>query len=286
MTQSISVIIPTVGEKSLIQALNAVVPQLTDTDELIVVGRFCESLSSRFPSVKFIPTNSIISPGAARNIGMTYACGDIFLFTDSDCVPTNNWVSGHRFHQSQNQKIVGGGVILNHHHFLALADNVSMFHEFSSTQPKTKKHRLPSCNLSVHRSVWDHLGGFDESLPRGEDSDWTLKMSQNGYPIFFFPDLSIQHLTERSTPKDIFNHWLESGKHNVQVRKKFTSEYNHPSWIYSPWFLTLFSPLIALFSTLKIFLRPNNLFYVSTLPLVFLTKLFYCWGGALSTKKI
>lgn len=282
MAQSISVIIPTVGEETLEQTLRAIILQITDLDEVIVVGTFSCELPKKFSNINFVSTNSTVSAASARNLGMKIAKGDIFLFTDSDCIPDSDWMSGHRYYQNLNQLVIGGGVDINHSNFWSLADNISMFHEFSTTQPMAKKERLPSCNLSVHRSVWVSLGGFNESFPRGEDSDWTLRMSQNGYTLFFYPQLSIKHFTERATLKAVLSHWLESGKHNVRVRRKFIKEYQHPRWLYSPWLLVLLSPLISLWATLRIFSQRRFINYLATLPIVYFTKVVYCWGAAQS----
>lgn len=280
MAQSVSVIIPTVGEETLEQTLLAIIPQVSELDEIIVVGTYSDELPGRFSNVKFISTHKCTIAGAARNLGMKIAKGDIFLFTDSDCIPDKNWISGHRYYQNQNQQIVGGGVDLNHHNFLSLADNISMFHEFSTAQLPSKKDRLPSCNLSVHRSVWTTLGGFDETFPRGEDSDWTFRMSQRGYQLFFYPNISIRHLTVRTSLNAVLDHWLQSGKWNVHVRRKYLKEYKHPHWLYSNWLLILLSPIISVWVTLKIFSQKRFFKYWATSPLVYFTKIFYCWGAA------
>lgn len=285
MAQSISVIIPTVGEKTLKQTLLAIIPQLSELDEIIVIGTYSDELPGRFSNVKFVSTQNTINAASARNLGMKNATGNIFLFTDSDCIPDKNWISGHRYYQNKNQQIVGGGVEIDHPSFLSLADNISMFHEFSSRQPRTRKKHLPTCNLSVHRSVWINVGGFDESFDKsgGEDSDWTLRMSRKGYQLLFEPHLTVKHLTERISFKAVFNHWLQSGKNNVRVRRKFIKEYNHPLWLYSPWLIVLFSPFISFWATIKIFSQKRFFKYWATSPLVYLTKIFYCWGAATQT---
>ncbi len=285
MLDSISVIIPTLGESTLEDTLSVLSPQLLDRDEIIVVGAFSKNMIPLFPDVRFVFTPTRVSAAMARNIGMQTAKNYIFLFTDSDCIPNQNWISEHRFYQSQNKKIVGGGVEFPKSNFWSFSDNLSMFHEFSIHEIHSKKHRLASCNLSVHQSVFKDVGGFDESFSKsgGEDSDWTLRMSQKGYELYFYPRVSIKHIAHRTNLKKVFNHWFQSGKNNVRVRKKFTEEYKHPSWIYSSISLISLSPLIALIATLNIFRRKNNLRYWYTLPGIYLTKLFYCWGAATKT---
>ena len=106
MAQSISVIIPTVGERTLKQTLLAIIPKLSELDEIIVIGTYSDELPSRFSNVKFVSTHNTINAASARNLGMKNAKGNIFLFTDSDCIPDKNWISGHRYYQTKNQQMV------------------------------------------------------------------------------------------------------------------------------------------------------------------------------------
>lgn len=280
MKCSISVIIPTVNEPTLEVCLSKLIPQLGWEDETLVIGRFSPSLEPKFPKVRFISTPERVNPATARNLGMQKAKGDLFLFLDSDCIPSEGWIENHRKCQIKGLRVVGGGVDISNPNFWILSDNLSMFHEFSSTQPDGEKFLLPTCNLSVHREVVQKVGGLNELLPRGEDSDWTIRMKKAGYSLNFFCTISVLHCPMRGNWRLVFEHWFQSGRNNVRVRLNYPEAFGVPRWIYHPICLRFFSPLIALITTLKIFSHQPFWKLWRTFPAVYLTKVIYCWGAA------
>ncbi|MFM8314817.1 MAG: glycosyltransferase family 2 protein [Deltaproteobacteria bacterium] len=280
MTDSVSVIIPTLNEPQLQVCLASLVPQLLSEDEIIVVGQFDFKIKKQFPMIIFLDTQFPVNAATARNIGIRKATKDIFLFVDSDCIPSEKWIERHRELQRKGIAVVGGGVAIHHPNFWTLADNLSMFHDFTSTQKKGKKALLPSCNLSVHRSVWLQVGDMDETLPRGEDSDWTLRMRRHGFSLNFFPHIEVRHSPSRNSWASVYDHWFQSGIHNIKVRRKYREEFRTPKWVNYPIYLKVFSPLIAFWASAKIFSQMRYWQYGFLFPIVYLTKIVYCWGAA------
>jgi GT2 family glycosyltransferase len=256
--------------------------QVMPQDEVIVVGLFDKVLLSQFPGVTFISTGIGVNAATARNKGMAAAKNEVFLFIDSDCIPDDNCLQIHRYYQTQGHKILGGGVEIDNSNLWIRADNLSMFHNFSSTNPPDNKFLLPTLNLSVHRSVWEHLGGLDESFPKagGEDSDWTLRMRLSGYELKFLPQASVRHVPERGCWNKVYEHWYRSGQNNIRVRLKYDEQFGTPQWVRSAICLKIFSPLIAAWVTLKIAFKAELRTYWSCLPVVYATKVIYCWGAA------
>lgn len=279
---SISIIIPTLNNHTLTATLAAVVPQTRPGDELLVVGLDEIGVTQAFPQVKFISTGRPQCAAAVRNLGLTHATQEIFLFTDSDCIPAPDWVEKHRHNQAQGQLVVGGGIEIDHPNYWARADNLSMFHEFAVSQPAGVRSLLPTLNLSVHRSVWHKVGGMDESFPKaaGEDSDWTIRMRHAGYTLHFDPTAVVRHAPTRTTWQHVFHHWHHSGHNNIRVRLRYAQEYGTPWWVRSPLALKLLSPFIAAWTTAKIYRSPAAWPYVSCLPVVYATKIVYCFGAA------
>ncbi|MEM9775014.1 MAG: glycosyltransferase [Chloroflexota bacterium] len=280
-----SVIVPTLNNLSLVKALEAVsIQQTIMPDEVVVVGLFAEDLMSIFPAVKFVDTEVPVCAAKARNLGMENASGDIFIFTDSDCIPEKDWVERHKLGQESGKKVLGGGIQINDPNYWARSDNVSMFHEFANTSAAGNRFLLPTLNISVHRSVWEAVGGMDESFPgaAGEDSDWTIRIRQAGYELNFDPSIQVRHAPDRVTRKDVYRHWYNSGYNNIRVRLRHQAEYQMPAFTRKPAQLRLLSPLIALFITARLFSESSFLRYWSTLPVVYATKIVYCWAAAKS----
>lgn len=58
---------------------------------------------------------------------------------------------------------------------------------------------LPASRAAIfHRSVFESIGPFNEALKGGEDSEFSLRLSQQGFGIHFMPQVYIQHLEQKS----------------------------------------------------------------------------------------
>ena len=94
MTVSASIIIPNRDCPLIGGAIDALGASITRHDiEVLVVGTDREGAIPRGSPILFVQTEHGLSPGAARNRGVEEASGDLFLFTDADCVPAEGWVS-------------------------------------------------------------------------------------------------------------------------------------------------------------------------------------------------
>ncbi len=172
---SVSVIIPNLHSPIVDQTIESVLGQNTNLAfEVIVVGMDKWGLIDRYAErVIFIQTAQPTPPGAARNIGAAAAQGELFLFIDSDCIASPEWIEHHlTCHKVIGQElIVGGGVTFPADNYFTLADNISWFHEFMVHMNEGEKSFLPSLNLSISRATWEMVGGFNHN-PAGEDTDF------------------------------------------------------------------------------------------------------------------
>ena len=105
-------------------------------------------------NVKLINEKTIGSY-AARNAGIKIAKGDIFAFTDSDCIPSKNWLrEGIKKIISTNQNsIVAGSINI----FPKINNNPNIFELFSMNFELNqflyvKNKRFASANVFIRRS--------------------------------------------------------------------------------------------------------------------------------------
>lgn len=275
-------IVPSLNGPVLARTLAAIAAQRRPPDETIVVGRDEAGTLAAFPMVRFVDTDRPQSAAAARNRGMQEAGGDLLVFTDADCLPEPDWLERLVARHAAGEDVVGGSVTLAGESYWAQSDNLSMFHDFVPDQPAGYRPFLPSLNLSVRRDVVERVGGMDESFPgaAGEDVDWTIRMRRAGYRLFFEPAARVRHAPPRVTWRDVARHWRASGRNMIRVRLDYAEEYGTPGWVRSPRLLRLASPLIAAGVTAGIYARPFAWRYLSSLPVVYLTKLIYCWSAA------
>ncbi len=279
---AISIIIPTLNSPLLERTLQSLVTQILPDDEILVVGLDETGVTQRFLQVRFISTLIPVGAAAARNLGMREAKRDVFLFTDSDCIPSPVWVETHRKYQQEGYLVVGGAVEIHQSNYWSRADNLSMFHHFSVGHPSGTRFLLPTLNLSLQRSVFEMIGGMDETFltAGGEDSDWTIRMRQAGYTLHFISSIVVTHCTSRDNWRAVFNHWYRSGYYNIRVRLRYPIEFGTPSWASHSILLKILAPLIAAWITFKIYTFSKGRLYWECLPIVYATKIIYCWGAA------
>jgi len=282
VTGTFSVIIPTLNDKTLANALEAVSSQTRRPDEIVVVGRYDSTLLDTFPQVRFVDTRVPVSAAAARNRGIRESRGEILAFTDSDCIPDADWIEKHEQAHASGADVVGGGVSLAGANFWAQADNLSMFHDFVTELPPGHRSLLPTLNLSVRRSVIERIGGLDESFPgaAAEDSDWTIRMRLGGYRLHFEPGAVVRHAPARTRWHDVRRHWRNSGYSGIRVRHRYAADYQTPAIARSALLLRLLSPLIAARVTAGIYANPIFWRHLRYLPIVYITKIVYCLGAA------
>lgn len=284
----ISVIIPNLHSPIVDRTIKSVLAQETVyAFEVIVVGQDKFNLVRQFPQVQFIETPSPVGAAEARNIGIRRALGDWLFFIDSDCIAQPGWMHSMAAEFNQGRKVVGGGVISPEEPFWLLVYNLSMFYGELASQPSRERKFVPTLNLAVHREVIDTVGFMDEGLPRGQDIEWTSRMTQAGFRILFKSDAAIQHLPTRKDLKTLREYVRKSGYYMIRVRLRNPQIFKMPKLLKQPIIWEVFAPLIAGYITLKIFLQTKEVRqHIRILPYIYLQKLSWCYGAAESLRAI
>lgn len=214
-----------------VQALESVLPQLQDGDELIVVDsaseddtheRITELLASRQHSARVL-VDPVGGVSRARNLALAHAETPIVCFFDDDELVDPNWVESLRtawLHAQADVGVIGGPIrpqwetrrpswlrddIL---YVLALLD--------LGATPR-KLDQAPQIgyvwggNMSVRRQAALEVGGFDElrgsrpsaPLGRGEEEHLQRCMAAQGWQVWYEPSAIVHHQlpATRTTPR-------------------------------------------------------------------------------------
>lgn len=155
-----------------------------------------EIVRTSFPiSVRLLHCNKV-GPASARNFGVKHAQTDWILFTDSDCVPTNNMLTGYL--KAQNGSVGYAGKIKAYKQ-----DIFSRYYEQQDILIPPKVYELSyqsrpdyliTANCLVWRPAFEKVGGFNETfkIAGGEDIDLGFKMLNIGQLSFAF-DIIVKH---------------------------------------------------------------------------------------------
>ena len=206
----VSVIIPVLDDNSgLLKCLKALSGQTYPADkiEIVVVDNGSrdniKEITDRFDGI-LVAREVQPGPGAARNKGISLCSGEVIAFTDSDCIPTPDWVERgvEALAASENCGLVAGKIELFYKDparpkLPELYDTVTYF---SQRRYVEKYHFGATANLFTRKSVIDEVGGFDSFFKdaAGEDPDWGGRVFSAGYPQKYAPLVVIKHPAERS----------------------------------------------------------------------------------------
>ncbi len=199
----ISVIIPVYNDSQRLKlCLEALENQTYSQDlyEIIVIDNNSEeniqTAVDRFPHVK-LTSEKKRGSYAARNRGITLAKGEIFAFTDSDCIPATNWLEMgiKRLKSAANCGLVGGKIEI----FFQDPHNPTAAEIYDAATNLQQKKYIEeykygaTANLFTWKKVFEDVGYFDSNLKSGGDGEWGVRVYDRGYLLVYGDDVCIAH---------------------------------------------------------------------------------------------
>jgi glycosyltransferase involved in cell wall biosynthesis len=187
-----------------------------DYSEIIVVddGSTDDTadIIKKYPVKHIYQDNS--GPAAARNTGWRAASGEIVCFTDSDCIPEEEWVEKivARYTSDDIGGVGGSYDIRNKESLLAECIHEEILQRHRRIPFETDF--LGSFNVSYRRKVLEEVGGFDNSFRNasGEDNDLSYRVRKAGYKLIFDKSIKVGHY------------------HQTKLFKYLKEQYRHGYW--------------------------------------------------------
>ncbi len=181
-------------------------------------------------------------PAAASNAAARLAEHDVLIFLDADQICDGDLVAVHlRTHEREGNVFVQGLYPLAKD---CRSRGTSLVYEkwlFEALAPIDRTHpaspHMWSAQVSVRRSAWQAVGGFDTSFRDygGEDTDFGLRIAALGIPFIFEPKALSFHL--HNVGRAAFRmHAYDEGravirlaeKHGLPVEELFGGPLNKP----------------------------------------------------------
>ena len=196
----VSVIIPTYNRSIILnRAISSVLSQSYNNIEIIVVDDASKDDTNKMlnlhddPRLKYISHRINKGASAARNRGIKESKGDLVAFLDDD----DEW-----FPKKLEKQV---SLILNSPSDVGLIycwmDYYNAEGGINSYKPKLKGRvfrevldyqRIGGCpTLLVKKSVIENVGGFDESLKRGNDGDFIRRVCRK-YKVDYVPETLVK----------------------------------------------------------------------------------------------
>lgn len=233
------------------ESLESAFKQTRKPDEVVVVDG--DSTDGTLDILRQYPVKLVTEPGLgfghARNLGVKESTGDIVFFLDSDCHAELQWIEKilPHFADPQIAGVTGQTRLWNTDsgvaRFLACVGN-----RVDMPTRHVYVEIAPTMNLAVRREVVFEVGGFDETLHRGEDTELTFKVAQQ-YKILYEPEAVIWFQgspTLRTATRKCFHHFIGVGQ-------LFAKHGFNPSFVR---FNLLIRGIILILATVSLFFLP------------------------------
>jgi len=186
------------------RCLSALVAQRSGTVEIIVVDSGTDAtvrlVSEGFPEVALIRSATRRSPGAARNIGIAAARGDIVGFVDADCVAAPDWAERVLAAHQNPAPVVGGVVDLAApSSALGTALYLCEFNQWMPGTPAGPMLDIPTCCLSLKRWAFERFGPF-RAHGYCSDTAFNWKLAHAGFAPRLDPAISVAQIIHPTLP--------------------------------------------------------------------------------------
>ena len=221
----ISFVIPAQNEARFIQRdLRSIHTYLKGRQdyEIIVVDNASTDETAALASAEGAQVISVpykTTPAKVRNIGVAQSKGDVLVFLDGDVYLTDQWID--RFEsllpEIRAHKLVTGSTLdvdpeaswIAKAWFGPLFERQDVF--------------VNGGHLMMSRSLFDQIGGFDEELETGEDTEICLRAQRNGAMIRCDKQLHAVHMGYPNDLGHFFRRERWHGKGNFQTWKQIIS---------------------------------------------------------------
>jgi len=131
--------------------------------------------------------------GAVRNFGAQNSKGDILAFIDADCVVGSNWLLNIKNITKEKTNSIFGGTC-------TLPNEKNWIEKYWLLGGANKRQRdLVGASIAIERTLFFSLGGFNEDVTSGEDTELSNRARSLKVNIEITPRLSVIHMGNAKT---------------------------------------------------------------------------------------
>lgn len=135
-------------------------------------------------------------PASARNLGADAAAGSLILFTDSDCVPCQDWLEEMvRPFMDSNVVAVKGGYKTRQTEIVARFAQMEFEDRYDMLRKSASIDMIDTYSAAFRKEVFKRMGGFDGRFPKAnnEDTELSYRLAAAGCKMVFNPKAVVFH---------------------------------------------------------------------------------------------
>ena len=168
---------------------------------------------------------------AARNAGIEAAEGDLFAFTDADCLPAEGWLAAgvEALEADESVGLVGGPIDLfaRDEDAPTLAELWELRRGFPQREYVEEMNFSATANMFTRRRVFDDVGRFDDDLQSGGDREFGERVAAAGYRQEYTPAARVRH-PARHALRDLLKKTVRTTRGDYRRREQH-GEFSPPT---------------------------------------------------------
>lgn len=218
------------AEKTIGQQLDALARQIwSGSWEVIVVNNRCTdgsmavvmSYQSRLTNLRIVHAEEKQGAAYAMNVGVRAARAERLVFCDADDIVGEGWVAAMAEALAQHDFVSGPHDVerLNKSTLQRNRGNAQRTGVQQYTNPPYLPH-AGAGNMGIRRSVFEKVGGFDESMAALFDTDLCWRVQLAGTPLVPAPG-AVLHVRHRDTVASLYRQARLYGEYNVFIYKRY-----------------------------------------------------------------
>ena len=194
-TGRISIIIASLNDRRISNTLESLSKQTRKPFEIVVadggttwnIEEVCTSFNAR---LEHLPGNIVQS----RNKALSLVKGDLVAFIDTDETAVPTWLEKLSDPILDGRADFSGGPMLHYAPKYGPEEYVNQIEDYIyEYQVPSNIAFLPLGNSMWRASIFQRLGGFDDSIPYSEDYDLNIRALKAGFKGIYIKDASIYH---------------------------------------------------------------------------------------------
>jgi hypothetical protein len=226
-------------------------PEGIRVETILVDGGSTDGTASRARELDF--TRVHVEPDASipvcRNIGARIATGAFLAYVDADCELSVTWlINSHQHLNASSPRLLGWPAappstnatwVQRAWHTHWSNKLRAAIEEEPEDLVRNQAFRLITTrNLIMNSTVFDAVGGFDETLSTGEDTDFALQATRKGIEVCGLPSL---HAVHHGEPASLAQFFRQQRWHaNRRSYRKILSGGSGIEGLHAPVFTVLF----------------------------------------------
>lgn len=189
-----------------------------------------------YPGVTALSYTETQGPSGARNAGAQAARGEILAFTDADCVVSQDWLRAGLAAFSPWVSGVAGAIEgVEPRNEVQAWMNARRILDQRPTLSHPYRPFIQTANAFYRRRDFIEAGGFDETMPVGEDCDLSWRILEVSRGGFAYSEEALVLHDHRATPKALFRQSAKNAGAGAYLFQKWRGELSAKSWKTSVW---------------------------------------------------